>query len=377
MLAGPPIQSGALIAHRLFDVADAIDLARADALWLAQAGREPLRTRLATASPHEMALEVPPALLVLPTREIVLEDGPVPAECTVRLYDFGAVAIALRVGLADLSWAAFVDRCNALDRAIGPTSGAAVWREILRGVLDVIGPALQRPSEQLLEEDYLYAVVDRFHRPLTGADVLAQADVAALLSGEIASGDPRALSPQSSAELMRSAFSYFQDDLVVVTWDRAFVYDPRRDADVIDIIEVANAQLLEMRYYDELLDAELARMYDMVAGARGGLSLVASRRAVRLARRLYALVAEVTELTEKVENSLQVTEDVYLARVYGAVLELSGMPKLSAAVDRKLAIVRDTYTALYDEASSRRAELLELAIVLLIVFEIVLALAGG
>jgi len=45
-------------------------------------------------------------------------------------------------------------------------------------------------------------------------------------------------------------------------------------------------------------------------------------------------------------------------------------------VDRKLGIIRDTYTALYDEASSRRTELLEIAIVLLIVIEIVLALAG-
>ena len=46
----------------------------------------------------------------------------------------------------------------------------------------------------------------------------------------------------------------------------------------------------------------------------------------------------------------------------------------NAAVERKLAIMRDTYTALYDEAATARAELLELAIVLLIVFEIVMAL---
>ena len=125
----------------------------------------------------------------------------------------------------------------------------------------------------------------------------------------------------------------------------------------------------------EVLDDELSTMYDLVEGARGGLSLVASRRAAKLARRLYGLVADVTRLTERVENSLQVTEDVYLARIYGAALDQFGVQRLSAAVDRKLAIIRDTYGALYEEASSRRAELLELAIVLLIVFEILLALA--
>lgn len=102
--------------------------------------------------------------------------------------------------------------------------------------------------------------------------------------------------------------------------------------------------------------------------------MLAARRFARLARRLHGLVAEVTELTGRVDNVLQVTEDVYLARVYSAALELFRVRTLSASVERKLAIIRDTYAALYDEASGRRAELLEVAIVLLIVVEIVLAL---
>jgi hypothetical protein len=142
----------------------------------------------------------------------------------------------------------------------------------------------------------------------------------------------------------------------------------------MDVIEVANAQLLEMRYYDELLDAELPRMYDLVEAARRTRTLFAARRFADLARRFYTLVAEVTELTEKVDNALQVTEDVYLARIYTAALELFRVRLVSAAVERKLAIIRDTYTALYDEASSRRAELMELLIVALITGEVVLAL---
>lgn len=42
-------------------------------------------------------------------------------------------------------------------------------------------------------------------------------------------------------------------------------------------------------------------------------------------------------------------------------------------MDRKLAIIRDTYTALYDEASDARATFLEVAIVVLIIVEIVIA----
>ena len=86
------------------------------------------------------------------------------------------------------------------------------------------------------------------------------------------------------------------------------------------------------------------------------------------------MVAEVTELTEKVDNALQVTEDVYLARIYTAALDLFRVPTVSAAVDRKLSIIRDTYTALYDEASSSRSELLEIFVLVLIAVEIVLAI---
>jgi hypothetical protein len=161
--------------------------------------------------------------------------------------------------------------------------------------------------------------------------------------------------------------------MVVLTWDRAFIYEPRGDTDVTDVLEVANAQLLEMRYYDELLDAELPRMYDLVEAAQRRWSLPGARRFADLARRLYTMVAEVTELTEKVDNALQVTEDVYLARIYAAALELSRVPTVSAAVDRKLSIIRDTYTALYDEASSSRSGLLEIIIVVMIAVEIVLA----
>jgi hypothetical protein len=214
------------------------------------------------------------------------------------------------------------------------------------------------------------AVVHALHDETPTAEaLLSRIDLAALLTGE-----QRRLSPAARADLLRHRFSWYEDDLVVLTWDRAFVYEPRADADVTDVIEVANAQLLEMRAYDELLDAELPRMYDHVAAARRGLNPLASRRYAGLARRLHTLVAEVTELTERVDNALQVTEDVYLARVYSAALEQFRVAAVTAAVNRKLAIIRETYTALYDEAASARAEILEIAIVFLILFEIVMAL---
>ena len=111
----------------------------------------------------------------------------------------------------------------------------------------------------------------------------------------------------------------------------------------------------------------------LTEGSGGGAGLSPPRRYARLARQLTTLVAEVTEQTERVDNALQVTEDVYLARVYAAAMALFRVPVVGAAVDRKLSVIRDTYRGLYEEASATRAELLEVAIVLLIVSEIVLS----
>jgi uncharacterized Rmd1/YagE family protein len=55
-------------------------------------------------------------------------------------------------------------------------------------------------------------------------------------------------------------------------------------------------------------------------------------------------------------------------------MELFRVPNVSAAVDRKLAIIRETYTALHDEAAGARAAFLETAILALIAVEIALSL---
>ncbi|HET9982427.1 MAG TPA: hypothetical protein VFQ38_02520 [Longimicrobiales bacterium] len=362
MISEPRVEAGAVTVLRLYDVAYAIDLAAAERLAGAETAAV-ARVRLARAEPKAIDFGIPPVEIGLGPVEL----GAEMATAHARVYDFGAVSLLLRVPIAGVPWTEFVDRSNAVDRA---AQESPAWVELLERLRGVIGPALERPTpDAALEEDYLLAGVRRFEPPLGAADVLGGLDLAPLLSGE-----RRELSEASRRELLRHAFSYYTTDLVVLTWDHAFILEPSGDTDVADVLEVANAQLLELRYYDELLDAELPRMYDRVEAARRGWAGLARRRYADLARQLYTLVAEVTEITERVDNALKVTEDVYLARIYGSALELFRVPTLSAAVNRKLAIIRDTYTALYDEAATARAEILELGIFILIILELVLAL---
>lgn len=363
------VRKASIVVQRLFDIAFAIDLDAVERLCAAQAGAVGSRARLAATPAKAVAFGNAPVVLALPPLCVHLDGDAFDCSVSASFYDFGAMTIAVSVPVRDRSWGDLVRLSRAVDRALGPMSPGAFWPDLRENTVQRVAAALTRPSTERLQEDYTLIVVQEFGAPLTARALLARVDLAPLLSGE-----ERELSDGARADLLRQQYSYYADDLVALTWDRALIVEPRGESDVADVIEVANAQLLELRYYDELLDAELPQMYDAIERARHARGLLAARHFAHLARRLHTLVAEVTELTQKVDNALQVTEDVYLARVYSAALTLFRVPTVAAAVDRKLSIVRETYTALYDEASSRRAELLEIAIVVLILIEIVLGL---
>lgn len=367
-MSGFTVTTGHILALRLFDVAYSIDLAGAERLWTAHALGPAARARLSATAPKAVRFGVAPLSLELGEVELSLTGQTVRAAATARLYDFGVVAFALKATADGRDMTAFSRLMNDVQDAIGPGTATETWAALMQRLRGVVGAAWHKPNPAIVEEDYLLGVVHAFDSKPKAGELLEQVDFVPLLSGEY-----RPLSEAARGDLLRQCHSYYEDDLVILTWDRAFIYEPRGDSDVDDVLEVANAQLLEMRYYDDVLDAELPRMYDAVESTRQVFNMFGARRYAGLARQLNALVAEVTELTEKVDNALQVTEDVYLARVYASALETFRVRAMHAGVERKLEIVRDTYRALYEEASSSRAELMEVTVIVLIAVEVVLA----
>src|SRR6185436_16577836 len=257
----------------------------------------------------------------------------------------------------------------------GQSASAPEWRtifpEMRADLLQRIADAIEKPGEAPVSEDYIVFRVHRLedangHR--RGTADLADEDLARLLLDE-----SRPLSAAARRDLLSQRFTYFEDDLAVLTWNAALVVEPVvEDVDVQYVLEFANAQLLELRYYDARLDVELPRIYDRIEAARFGFHLL-GRRYSRLLGALQTRVAEVTEVVERTENALKVTDDVFLARIYAAALEIFRGRAWRAGIDGKLAIVRDAYSMLNAESQARRSEVLELIIVALILIEIVLA----
>ncbi len=362
---------GAAIAYRLHDVGYSIDLERALDLLAESA---PERIRPVRGEGQALQITNPPVTVLLGTEVLHVSGNAHDVDISARVFDFGVISLRVRVRAPDAqSWASFTEFGRSLD---GHAGVDAMFTHHLQLLTTRIRGAIERPAIADVHEDYtvfrLTQVTFTSDTMLT-ADALSSLDVVPLLLNET-----RPLSVEAKRELLPHRFSYYSDDLAILTWDNALVVEPgEQDTDLQYILEFANAQLLELRYYDAVLDAELPRLYDAIEQARARRALFPGRRFAGLLAKLQAQVADSTELVERVENALKVTDDVYLARVYSASLELFRGKAWRAGIDRKLAILRDTYAMLNDEAQAARSETLEIAIVVLIVGEMIMAFWRG
>ena len=365
---------GSAIVYRLYDVGYDIRLDRALDLLAASA---PARVRPVRGEAQALQIANPPLTVILGQERVALAGfgAPRDAEVSARIFDFGVVSLRVRIDApAGGTWDEFVRFGTTVD--VG-TDLTPVFAHHLRLLTERIGAAVERPMLAAQSEDYVVFRVNALRDAAGAPAAPSQLDDAAVVPLLLAESRP--LSADARRELLPHRFSYYADDLALLTWDNALVVEPRADdADVQYILEFANAQLLELRYYDAVLDAELPAMYDRIAEARRGvLGRFLRRGYAHLLADLQARVADSTELVERAENALKVTDDVYLARVYSAALEIFRARAWRAGIDRKLGIVRDTYAMLNAEAQAARAEALEVAIVGLILVEIVLALVLG
>ena len=89
---------------------------------------------------------------------------------------------------------------------------------------------------------------------------------------------------------------------------------------------------------------------------------------------LMEIHADVSEITEKVNNLIKVTEDVYYARVYATALKVLRSPLWSDSVNRKILVIHENYSMLSDEVRIQHSNFLEWIIIILITLEFVLAI---
>jgi len=357
------IKKGRIIIYRIYDVASEIDLSLIETL-----AKEGVRRLRLSRYPYMKALEFtnPPVSLELKGFQRKVLESDFNVSIIAKAYDFGVVSLAFNFPVSSVTFQELEDISRVLDT---DESIDAIAIEYLKNLIKTFQVAMVEPEiKEDVFEDYMIFYIEEFSEKITAHDFLSQYDPSRLLLYE-----KRPLSTYAKEETLRYRFSYYPDDLVVLHFDNALIIEPRGDYDMVDILEFANAQILELRYYDSVLDRQLQRIYDELS-RRGGVSIFKIREYERLARNLTETVTDLTEVTEKVNNALKVTEDVYYAKIYQTAMYLLRSQDWETSIREKLNILSNTYKMIYDEIATKRGHLLELGIFLLIVIEIILAI---
>jgi hypothetical protein len=369
----PPAQSawlvvdGAVHVYRLFDVADEIDLVAAERELVTPGSRLALE-----GAQSATALEIPkpPVRVPLGPRPLPLRHGGWQAEASAHLFDYGVVSIVYKLPIAPgTPLSHLVPLAEEVVAQPTPALDAAARAEA-ESLTRRLGSAVKRPHSWDGLESYHVFFARRLEPGVSAEEVLARAPLAELLLGET-SVTP--LSANERADVVKHAFSYLSDDLAVVDWNSAFVLEPSGVNDIPDLLELATAHLLELRYYDGLIDRELGLIYDEI-GAGRSIGDIFTRRHLKLQRRTAARLLELSETVERLENAVKIVGDFYLARLYQSALRRFRLPAWQESVLRKQKLLAEVNGLLTDAADTRRGELLEVTIILLILWEILYAL---
>ena len=156
--------------------------------------------------------------------------------------------------------------------------------------------------------------------------------------------------------------------MLVAGWAAAFVYEPRQPAlATMQLLGHANAQLLEFRHYDAVLDGLLKKLYRIMERRSG---LFRKWSMAGQAARLNTMRLEVMELTERSEHSLRFFGDMYYARAYRVAAQRIGVEDYKNLVAGKIHTAGELYDFLMEQFHLKRTFLLELLVVVILVIEL-------
>jgi len=353
----PASLRGSAVGLFLFDICEQVDLDRVRLLL----GARRLGEGLKHAAAEQLFFERPP----------VVEEAQLPGEprahVRVKYYDYGVLSVLVDFPFEG-EWS---DLVSLSSRWISESDLPKRAEEIARDRVARTKSALVKPYQTWLNEDYFIF----FMREIKGSPSAEQ-----LLTScgqqiaEIIRGENAVLSDDELREILQSAMSYYPNDLAVLGWNGAFIYDSAAGSEItLQLLEYANSQLLEFRHYDDLMTRELERVYGVL---ERNSNLLGRWRLPREASRLQTVLLDVTELTERADNAIKSPSDMCSARFYRLAAAKVGVHDYKSHTQRKLRTAEDLYRFLIDEFHQSRTFWLEVLVVLILLIELAYLFKG-
>jgi hypothetical protein len=356
-----PLLGGSVLVLIQFDVCEEIQL---DLLQQAMNARAVQQPKIKHSVPAYVRYQRPP--VVEPLEPLLLSGGE-RLEGEIKYYDYGVVSVIYQLTFSG-DWESLV---RLASRWVWDVDFASQVEPIVRQRLGRAAAAMIKPYARWLSEDYFI-----FHLRDDGGG-LSAADLTrdhGLEIAQIVRGDRLRLSPGECSEVLQSRISYYENDLAVIGWNAAFLYDSATGAETaIQLLEYANSQLLEFRHYDELLTEILDKVYDSFELKKG---MLVRWRMARSATQLHTVLLDIGELTERADHSIKFLSDMFAARLYRLAAAKVGVPDYRDLVAQKLKTAEDLYHDMVDQFNQARGFFLETIVVLILLIELIYLFRG-
>ena len=355
------VLTGTVFVLIQFDVCEEIQLARLSEIMSARTLSQP---SMKHPAPGYIRYQRPP--VVEPIEPLVLESGE-RLHGEIKYYDYGVLSVVFQLPFAG-DWETLV---RLASRWVWDVDFSAHAARIVKQRLERAAPALVKPYKEWLSEDYFVFHVREVADMPTANELLERRGP---LVAQIVRGERTQLAESESNEVLQSRISFYPNDLAVIGWNAAFLYDTAAGAETaIQLLEYANSQLLEFRHYDELLSRELESVYTSL---ERGTGFFRRWRMARSASALYTRLLEVMELTEHADNAIKFLSDMFAARLYRLAAVKIGVPDYKTLVTQKLDTAGDLYRFMVDQFNQSRAFVLESAVVIILIIELIFLFRG-
>jgi hypothetical protein len=189
------------------------------------------------------------------------------------------------------------------------------------------------------EEEYGVFCVSRFSGP--PEEFLAFAPrIAALLKSERVPLDPKEIQ-----QTFDSSIKYAKDDLLIVDWDGAFIFDRAgRFTETVELLELGNLQLLKYRILDFELDRRLDKLMKLLRRQqRERFGLFRSKEMKEIVREMIHVRSKSILEFETIERNIKLIGDWYSARVYAMLEKKFHLEEWRKNIKEKFESLEDIY----------------------------------
>ncbi len=137
---------------------------------------------------------------------------------------------------------------------------------------------------------------------------------------------------------------YGKDDITIVDWDGAFIFDPSADfASNIELFEIANLQLLKSRILGFDLDERLEKTLRLIAVPKG-LPFIRAREVRKVMKEIIEIRTQSILESEAVERDIKLIGDWYSAKLYSLISKKFHLDDWKVEIKEKLDTLEDVYT---------------------------------